>query len=148
MKPKPVVVIGAGLSGLCCARELLKQHRDVIVLEAQDDIGGRVRTDHVDGFLLDRGFQVLQTAYPEAAPFTARRFNSAPTASTLCTFTNVAWDVSGLAAQTLANQFVAFGALVTLLSAFLSLLHTRSFTGSLPVSLSAPAGRSAGTTSM
>ena len=67
MKAKPVVVIGAGLSGLCCARELLKQHRDVIVLEAQDDIGGRVRTDHVDGFLLDRGFQVLQTAYPEAA---------------------------------------------------------------------------------
>lgn len=37
------------------------------MLEAQDDIGGRVRTDHVDGFLLDRGFQVLQTAYPEAA---------------------------------------------------------------------------------
>ncbi len=67
MKPKPVVVIGAGLSGLCCARLLLKHDIDVVVLEAQDDIGGRVRTDHVDGFLLDRGFQVLQTAYPEAA---------------------------------------------------------------------------------
>lgn len=66
MKSKPVVVIGAGLSGLCCARLLLRHNIDVLVLEAQDDIGGRVRTDHVDGFLLDRGFQVLQTAYPEA----------------------------------------------------------------------------------
>ena len=67
MKPKPVVVIGAGLSRLCFARLLLKHDIDVVVLEAQDDIGGGVRTDHVDGFLLDRGFQVLQTAYPEAA---------------------------------------------------------------------------------
>jgi phytoene dehydrogenase-like protein len=66
MISKPVVVIGAGLSGLCCARLLLRHNIDVLVLEAQDDIGGRVRTDHVDGFLLDRGFQVLQTAYPEA----------------------------------------------------------------------------------
>jgi phytoene dehydrogenase-like protein len=67
MKSKPVVVIGAGLSGLCCARLLLKHNIDVLVLDAQDDVGGRVRTDHVDGFLLDRGFQVLQTAYPEAS---------------------------------------------------------------------------------
>ena len=67
MSSKPVVVIGAGLSGLCCARHLLKHNIDVLVLEAQDDVGGRVRTDHVDGFQLDRGFQVLQTAYPEAA---------------------------------------------------------------------------------
>ncbi len=66
MKSKPVIVIGAGLSGLCCARLLLKYNIDVLVLDAQDDVGGRVRTDHVDGFLLDRGFQVLQTAYPEA----------------------------------------------------------------------------------
>ena len=67
MNQKPVAVIGAGLSGLCCARLLLEHDIDVILLEAQDDIGGRMRTDHVDGFLLDRGFQVLQTAYPEAA---------------------------------------------------------------------------------
>lgn len=66
MKSKPVIVVGAGLSGLCCARLLLKNNIDVVVLDAQDDVGGRVRTDHVDGFLLDRGFQVLQTAYPEA----------------------------------------------------------------------------------
>ena len=38
----------------------------MIVVEAADGVGGRVRTDRVDGFRLDRGFQVLLTAYPEA----------------------------------------------------------------------------------
>jgi phytoene dehydrogenase-like protein len=38
----------------------------VLILEASDGVGGRVRTDRVEGFLLDRGFQVFQTAYPEA----------------------------------------------------------------------------------
>ena len=60
-----VLVIGAGLAGLCCARSLHAAGVDVHVLEAEDDIGGRVRTDEVDGFLLDRGFQVLLAAYPE-----------------------------------------------------------------------------------
>jgi phytoene dehydrogenase-like protein len=44
----------------------LRDGVDTLLLEAQDDVGGRVRTDPVDGFRLDRGFQVLQTAYPEA----------------------------------------------------------------------------------
>ncbi len=61
-----VVVVGAGLAGLACARVLIEGGRDVVVLEASDGIGGRVRTDVVDGFQLDRGFQVLFTAYPEA----------------------------------------------------------------------------------
>jgi phytoene dehydrogenase-like protein len=60
------VVVGAGLAGLCCARELRAAGLDVLVLERSDAPGGRVRTDAVDGFLLDRGFQVLLTAYPEA----------------------------------------------------------------------------------
>jgi phytoene dehydrogenase-like protein len=60
------VVVGAGLAGLCCARELLAAGLDVLVLERSDEPGGRVRTDVVEGFLLDRGFQVLLTAYPEA----------------------------------------------------------------------------------
>ncbi len=62
----PVVIIGAGVAGLCCARRLQQLKVPWVILEASDGIGGRVRTDRVDGFLLDRGFQVLQTAYPEA----------------------------------------------------------------------------------
>ncbi len=60
------VIVGAGLAGLCCARELHAAGLQVLVLERSDAAGGRVRTDAVDGFLLDRGFQVLLTAYPEA----------------------------------------------------------------------------------
>lgn len=61
-----VIVVGAGLAGLACARTLHRAGVAVQVLEAADDVGGRVRTDVVDGFRLDRGFQVLLTAYPEA----------------------------------------------------------------------------------
>ncbi|MFI7584968.1 NAD(P)/FAD-dependent oxidoreductase [Kocuria sp. M1N1S27] len=60
-----VVVVGAGLAGLQCAR-LLEQHGlDVLVLEASDEVGGRIRTDLVEGFRCDRGFQVLNPAYTE-----------------------------------------------------------------------------------
>ena len=62
-----VVVIGAGLSGLAAARQIQQSGLSVVVLESSDAVGGRVRTDNVDGFLLDRGFQVLLTAYPELA---------------------------------------------------------------------------------
>ncbi|MBT8401089.1 MAG: FAD-dependent oxidoreductase [Rhodothermia bacterium] len=63
---EPVVVVGAGLAGLNCARVLHENGLEVLVLESEDIIGGRVQTDEVDGFLLDRGFQVLLTEYPEA----------------------------------------------------------------------------------
>ena len=59
-----VLVIGAGIAGLQCARELQAAGRDVQVWEAADDVGGRIRTEQVDGFLVDRGFQVLNPAYP------------------------------------------------------------------------------------
>lgn len=58
------VVIGAGLAGLRCALRLAAAGQDVVLVEAQDVVGGRQRTDAVDGFLLDRGFQVLNPAYP------------------------------------------------------------------------------------
>ena len=61
-----VVVIGAGLSGLACALELQKHGKRVLILEKSDGPGGRVRTDEVDGFLLDRGFQVYLDSYPVA----------------------------------------------------------------------------------
>ncbi len=60
-----VVVVGAGLAGLACAVDLAEAGREVLVLEAGDGVGGRVRTDRVDGFRLDRGFQIYLTAYPE-----------------------------------------------------------------------------------
>ena len=60
-----VVIVGAGLAGLSAAREIQRHGHSVIVLESSDAVGGRVRTDIVDGFQLDRGFQVMLTAYPE-----------------------------------------------------------------------------------
>lgn len=59
-----VVVVGAGLAGLCCTRTLQRAGYKVDLYEATDGVGGRVRTDVVEGFRLDRGFQVLFTAYP------------------------------------------------------------------------------------
>jgi hypothetical protein len=59
-----VVVIGAGLAGLQCARRIERSGLRAIVLESSDAVGGRIRTDVVDGFRVDRGFQVLNPAYP------------------------------------------------------------------------------------
>lgn len=61
----PVVIVGAGLAGLVAARTLRAAGIDSVVLEASDGVGGRVRSDVVDGFVLDRGFQILLTGYPE-----------------------------------------------------------------------------------
>lgn len=59
------VVVGAGLAGLACAIDLSRAGLDVQLLEASDRVGGRMRTDRQDGFLLDRGFQVFNTSYPQ-----------------------------------------------------------------------------------
>lgn len=62
---KPIVIIGAGISGLQAARLLEIQGANYFLLEKSNKIGGRVQSETVDGFVLDHGFQVLQTAYPE-----------------------------------------------------------------------------------
>ena len=61
-----IIVVGAGLVGLACAKVLIEHGAEALVFEASDEVGGRVQTDEKDGFLLDRGFQVYFTAYPVA----------------------------------------------------------------------------------
>src|ERR671910_3087750 len=60
------IIVGAGLAGLTCAKVLRERGAEVAVFEASEGVGGRVRTDQQDGFLLDRGFQVYFTSYPVA----------------------------------------------------------------------------------
>src|ERR1700754_1502514 len=59
-----VVVVGGGLAGLAAARRLDRAGVNWLLVEAADRLGGRVTTDVIDGWHLDRGFQVLNTAYP------------------------------------------------------------------------------------
>ena len=67
MESDPIIIIGAGMAGLACATWLHRAGRSVLVLDAANAVGGRVRTDVTpEGFRLDRGFQVLLTNYPEA----------------------------------------------------------------------------------
>ena len=61
----PVIIVGAGMSGLSCALHLQAAGLNLRLIDSSDGVGGRVRTDVVDGFLLDRGFQVYLDAYPE-----------------------------------------------------------------------------------
>ena len=66
MSEKKIYIVGAGLSGLIAALELEKAGLSAVILEASDRVGGRMKTDIVEGYRLDHGFQVLNTAYPEA----------------------------------------------------------------------------------
>jgi len=61
-----VLIVGAGLAGLACAIRLHEAGARPFIFEGSDGVGGRVRTDRTEGFLLDRGFQVFLDAYPEA----------------------------------------------------------------------------------
>ncbi len=68
--PQPdVVVVGAGLAGLLCATTLEGRGFTVEVIESSDGVGGRVRTDVIDGYRCDRGFQLLNPAYPAVKRF-------------------------------------------------------------------------------
>jgi Flavin containing amine oxidoreductase len=59
------VVIGAGLAGISAALTLQDAGEEVELFEASDAVGGRVRSDYVDGYILDRGFQLINSGYPE-----------------------------------------------------------------------------------
>ena len=59
-----VAIVGGGLAGLVAARHLADAGLDVTLFERRDELGGRVRSRVVDGYTLDRGFQVMFTAYP------------------------------------------------------------------------------------
>jgi hypothetical protein len=61
------IVIGAGLSGLTASRQLEKLGKSVLLLEATNQVGGRVKSDVVDGYICDRGFQVINPKYPQVA---------------------------------------------------------------------------------
>ena len=65
MSDKKVAVIGAGLAGLSAALTLQDAGCDVEVFESADRVGGRVATDFIDGYRLDRGFQLINSRYPE-----------------------------------------------------------------------------------
>ncbi len=62
----PIVIIGAGISGLTAALYLKRAGNKVLLLEKESHVGGRVATEDFKGYKLDRGFQVLLTEYPEA----------------------------------------------------------------------------------
>ncbi len=64
MPNKPIIVIGGGIAGLTAALELQRSGKEVVLLEKSDSIGGRMKTETVNGFKLDKGFQVMLTAYP------------------------------------------------------------------------------------
>ncbi|MFB7243460.1 amine oxidase [Streptomyces populi] len=60
-----VLIVGGGLAGLACARDLAGYGFAVRLLEASDGVGGRMRSDTHEGFVVDRGFQVFNTSYPQ-----------------------------------------------------------------------------------
>ncbi len=64
MKPT-ITIIGAGISGLTAAVYLHRSGFDVKIIESSEKAGGRLKTDIINGFRLDHGFQVLLTEYPE-----------------------------------------------------------------------------------
>ena len=64
-----VVIVGAAIAGLSCARVLQEHGISFTILEETERPGGRIKTDYENGYQLDHGFQVLQTGYPEISRY-------------------------------------------------------------------------------
>jgi len=81
------VVIGAGLAGLSAALTLQEAGHSVTVIDGADRAGGRIATDVIDGFILDRGFQLINLNYPEIKRLgltTKLDFKTAPRTVGIC----------------------------------------------------------------
>ncbi len=63
---KKIHIIGAGVSGLIAAKVLEENGYSPTLIESSNDVGGRIRTFIKEGYQIDKGFQVLLTAYPKA----------------------------------------------------------------------------------
>ena len=66
MEATQVIIVGAGVAGLRCGQWLVSRGIEVQVFEASDRVGGRIATDRIDGYQIDRGFQLLNPSYPQA----------------------------------------------------------------------------------
>jgi len=112
-----VIVVGGGLAGLVAARRLAEAGLGVRVLEAEDGVGGRVRSRTVEGFTIDRGFQVLFTAYPavrrelDLEALSLRSFSPGATICRPGSRSTLADPLRepGLALETLFNHELTFG---------------------------------------
>jgi phytoene dehydrogenase-like protein len=126
------VVVGGGLAGLVAARRLADAGIDVTLFERESTCGGRVRSDHDDGFVMDRGFQVVFPSYPavsrelDVGALSLRRF--APGATLVrpgkrTTLADPLRDPSALA-PTLLNRDVSLGDKVRILRLRYDLANT------------------------
>jgi hypothetical protein len=76
--PRRSIIIGGGITGLVTALTLHDKGEDFLLLEGSDRLGGRLRTDIKDGYVLDHGFQVLNLGYPELQWLLKRLGNASP----------------------------------------------------------------------
>jgi phytoene dehydrogenase-like protein len=111
MNRPDVIIVGGGLAGLACALEVESRGGTPLILEGDDRPGGRVRTDEVQGFRLDRGFQVYLDSYPagrallDYEALDLRRFTPGALVQTSSGLTRIAdpWRQPSTAMQTLAS---------------------------------------------
>jgi hypothetical protein len=135
MKQRTAIIVGAGLSGLAAAITLHKAGVSTTLVESADEVGGRVRTTkHPEGFLLDHGFQVLLSSYPELASFVdleklhLRRFHSGAKIFTGQKFELLANPLvhPGQIGSTLANSIVTRKDMALVLSLIAKASHVKT----------------------